>query len=173
MRILITVSIIFVLIGCKRSTVIADDLVGVSQRTGAGGKKISEGDSGRHEFYRLDSLTEYGPAYTYYLNQEDFDKPICLVISGKARTNYVNSNGAITFALYDSITQLNWDASKLKCHIVDLNKWSRFEEKIFFRPSTKGFRYNKINVQSFLPNAGKEVFDIDSLKIKLIALPNI
>ncbi|MBI2723120.1 MAG: hypothetical protein HYX39_13180 [Bacteroidetes bacterium] len=173
MRILITALIFFLFFGCRRSTVISNDLISASSTTNMGGKKVKDVSIGEHQFYRLDSATEYGPAYTYNLKQEDYNKPICLIITGKARTNFVNSNGAITYALHDSTKQLNWDASRIKYHIIDLNVWSRFEEKIYYRASTNGFRYNKIVVQPFLPHAGKEVFDMDSIRIKIVALPNI
>jgi len=121
-----------------------------------------------HYFNRMDSGSQYGFKYVYHLKNEDFEKPIRLILTGKVRTNFVHSTGAITYVHADSIKVINWDGSNLTKHVSDLNKWGYFKEVVNFKRSDSWGRYTRIEFQGLLGDPRYEVFDLDSIRIKLI-----
>ncbi|MBA3663678.1 MAG: hypothetical protein H0W61_05665 [Bacteroidetes bacterium] len=153
---------------CSRTTVMVDELMQGSGRTSPGGILVKDSVVKEHVFIRLDSTAMFGPLYTYHLQPEDKNKPIRLIITGKARDNYVRCNGTITYFLNDTASQYNWDGSNILYHITDLNKWCYFREEIQLMKNSSQAPYTKICVQAFLPNARGERFDLDSVNIKLV-----
>jgi len=119
-------------------------------------------------FSRLRYPNTGGLSATYTLTPEHQNKRLYVVVSGRARTNYAQSNAAIVFTAYDDREELLlWHALSLQYYFTDINKWCAFKDSLFFHPAVKNKYYGKISVVAYLGNATNERFDIDTLKVEI------
>ncbi|MGZ3899827.1 MAG: hypothetical protein ACXVNO_08670 [Bacteroidia bacterium] len=153
--------------GCTNKEVIVEEYMFGSPRTENGGKWLEDSVYKNHKFCRMDSSVIYGPRYVYEVKEQDRGKEIWLTLTGKVRTNFVHTTGAIIYEQVDDKKVWSWDGSNFHYHITDLNKWCYFKERIKMPKASKDFPYTKIRIQPIIGTPGKELLDVDSIKILL------
>lgn len=157
----------FLLLGCNQAAEVENHLIVFQPMTRNAGKIKEDSVFKGHYFCHLDSTSKYGFEYVYHLSEADQEKKLKLVISGKIRTNFVHTTGLVTYVLFNGDKMCNWDASNLRYHIPDLNKWCRFREEVNLLRSTSSFPYTKIFINGLIGDNKKEYFDFDSIRIQL------
>lgn len=119
-------------------------------------------------FSRLSKKESRGLHYSYVLPKEMKGKEVYIVASGKARTNYAHSNTYITIVVNDEKNnQLLWRALPLRFFYTEVNVWSPFRDSLFLPGSFDGKTYKNIQIMTTLGNSEREVFDVDSLTLRI------
>jgi hypothetical protein len=134
---------------CKQDTIIKDSL---------------------HNFYfsRLNKASTSGMQFVFNVPEKNQDKELCVVFSGRARTNYAYSNASISFmALTKEGEQLFWNAIKLRNVFIGNNNWSAFRDSVIFPRNFFGKKYSLITGFPFLGESSSENFDVDSMRVEI------
>lgn len=134
------------------------------------GDSIVKDSASNFYFSRIKLKNTGGLCAKFILEPQHKNKRLCMVVSGKIRSNYPYSNATVTFAASDDKGEvLIWRAIFLKYYFVDRNTWCPFRDSIFVEPSTKGKYYRDIIAFAYLGPSEKENFDIDTLKLEVRA----
>lgn len=124
-------------------------------------------DSSNGNFYtRLTQPVSFGRTFKYALNEEQEGKGFYIVFSGRAKSNYAQSNGTISVSIHDKDNeQLGWFSVFLKNYFTEKNVWCHFKDSVKIEPVLAGKKHKTITCMVFLAASTKEVFDLDSLYV--------
>lgn len=124
---------------------------------------MTEGEQ-RLSFSRLSRPASFGLRYGYDLPEQSRDKATYVVVSGKARSNMVQSGAVIAMVTHYDSDQLSWMVVPMKVHLTDTNTWCPFRDSVYLTPRQEGRIYNNITAVAHLVSA-QERFDLDQLHV--------
>lgn len=117
-------------------------------------------------YTRLTQPASFGRTLKYTLNAEQEGKGFYIIFSGRARSNYAQSNGTISVSIHDKDNeQLGWFSVFLKSNFTEKNTWCHFKDSIKIEPVLEGKKHKSITCLVFLAASTQEVFDLDSLYV--------
>lgn len=124
-------------------------------------------------FSRLNKFSSCGMEFIYNVPKNIQNIAVCVVFSGRVRTNYAFSNAAVVCSAFsEKKEKLFWNSINLRNVFIGINNWSTFRDSIFFPSDFYGQNYNVISGHLFLGESKAENFDIDTLKIEIKKLLN-
>jgi hypothetical protein len=123
--------------------------------------------AGKFPFSRLNKINNGGLACSFVLEPKYQNKKICVLFSGRCRSNFVQSGATISLSANAEKDNelLSWRAAHLKVHMTDIDQWCSFKDSIVLPPNFNGKVYKTVSVFAFLGGTAGENFDIDTLKV--------
>ncbi len=167
-KILFLLPIIFFIISCEDKFSIVESKTFPAQQIAHQNDTVIN-DTITHSFFsRLHNRGAFGMIYTYFPPDNIRDKPMEIVFSGNARTNYAYSNAFVNVTMGSKKgVQLGWTGRNLRYFFTDINTWCKFRDSVTFKREDWHDPYYRIDVFSYLPNPTQENFDIDTLFVKI------
>lgn len=118
-------------------------------------------------FSRITNPSCGGLNAPWKISEENRNKRIWVIFSGRARTNYVQSNATISVAAIGlNQTAVVWQAVFLRYYITDINAWCPFKDSVLLPKEKLEQKYSMVNTIAYLGNSKEEKFDIDTLKVE-------
>ncbi|MBK9284297.1 MAG: hypothetical protein IPM51_08225 [Sphingobacteriaceae bacterium] len=131
------------------------------------GDTIMHDNQGNFDFSRIVKKNEAGLTALINISEENRNKKIWVIFSGRLRTNYAHSNATISIAAIGlNQTIVVWNASFLKYFVTEINQWCPFKDSILLPREKLEQKYSMINTMAFLGNSENENFDVDTLKVE-------
>lgn len=103
----------------------------------------------------------------FKIEEKNRNKKIWVIFSGRARTNYVQSNATISIAAV-GLNQMTvvWKAIFLRYYITDINQWCPFKDSTLLPREKLEQKYSLVNTIAYLGNSTNEKFDVDTLHVE-------
>jgi hypothetical protein len=124
---------------------------------------VPDQEDSTHYIVRLDSNFMYGFGMQYKLTEQDRNSDLVLIAKGKARTNYIYTDGSVIFATFFKGKPGGWGAMKLREQIVDLHVWNSIYDSVLLPKNSEWYPYDSLAIQAAKGNAKFEYFDLDSM----------
>jgi hypothetical protein len=122
--------------------------------------------AGNFRFSRIKTRATGGLNAGWTLPEERRNKELCVVVTGRARSNYAHSNADIVLAASSPTNKLTvWRAVHLRYFNVDENHWFPFRDSFLLKATAENEVYSSMNIFAFLGDSEKETFDMDTLKV--------
>jgi hypothetical protein len=125
-------------------------------------------DSFHHlQFSRLSKPASFGMTADFKLPEEYQGHECYVVVSGRARSNYAQSDAFIVVVTHKDQEQISWMVMPVKYYITELNTWCPFRDSIRLPEKIDGKTYNLITIAAHLATSQKENFDLDTLRVSI------
>ncbi len=128
---------------------------------------VLEDSLGHFQFSRLSRPGTFGMMADFELPEKNQDCDGYVIVSGRVRSNYVQSEAFLVVVTHKDQEQLSWQTLPVRLYTTHLNAWCPFKDSIFLPAKMGGKAYNKITVAAQLANSKDEVFDLDTLYISI------
>lgn len=158
---------ILCLMGCgNRYDVVAEQVITV-----ANSKRLDDTvmrDSTDHIlFSRLRRPATFSFKYEYQIPEEKRDSEFYIVVSGRSRTNYAQSNAVMAVVPSENGEQVEWMIIPMRYQYTDINTWCHFRDSIRLPKHFNGKGYNRVTVAAHLSSSTAENFDLDTLHVMI------
>lgn len=174
MRLFISViAVIFLLASCEKFTELSQSRVVATGKTKNNADTILFDEAARVFFSRLTHSNSIGMRVTCSIPQTKNDQELYVVLEGRARTNYANSNSGIALSGNNHKgEQLCWRFLPLRYFYTDLNTWCHFKDSIYIKTNYQWKNYIRFTAHANLTSSANEIFDLDSLTLTVKRLDN-
>ena len=118
---------------------------------------------GRFRFSRLSRLNSFGMGANYTLPEKSRGKDIWVIVGGRTRTNYAQSNAVIAVVTHKGEQQTSWMVVPLKYDYTSPDTWCSFRDSLKLGEKIDGKEYDQISIAAHLPGSTQENFDLETL----------
>ena len=126
-------------------------------------------DAKSQTFYsRLSKPNTSGLRVNCAIPESKTDRRFYVILEGRIRSNYAHSNSGIVIQGVNSKKeQLCWRYIPLSYFYKELNTWCHFKDSVYIKSDYQWKNYQKFTAFANLGTSDSEVFDIDTLSIKI------
>jgi len=122
----------------------------------------------RFIFSRINQPNNGGLACSFSFNDEQRKGVYKVVVSGRIRTNFAHSFAYINVSTSDlNGTLIDYKALPLRYYFTDIHQWCYFKDSADFKYENWNQPYANVSVYGFLGESPNEVFDMDTLIVKI------